>query len=112
MLKDLSNQFPLLERVRIVRELQDLSVTAGEDAHFMCELSHSDITDGAWWLNSTALQKNEMNQMRCCGCEHHLTLTMTTPEESGIVAFVVGEEWTSARLQVKSKPKGEEESEG
>ncbi|KAK3566244.1 hypothetical protein QTP86_030032, partial [Hemibagrus guttatus] len=95
----------VIERVRIVRELQDLTITAGEDAHFVCELSHSDITDGVWWLDSTVLQENEMNQMRCCGREHHLTLTMTTPEESGIVAFVVGEEWTSARLRVNSKPK-------
>ncbi|XP_053359740.1 obscurin [Clarias gariepinus] len=93
------------ECVKIVRELQDLTVTAGEDAHFMCELSHSDVTDGVWWLDSTVLQENEMNQMRYCGREHHLTLTMTTPEESGMVAFVVGEEWTSARLRVNSKPK-------
>lgn len=98
--------------MRIVRELQDLTVTAGEDAHFMCELSHSDVTDGVWWLDSTILQENEMNQVRRCGREHHLTLTMTTTEESGIVAFVVGEEWTSSRLQVNSKPKGEDGSEG
>ncbi|XP_046727924.1 obscurin [Silurus meridionalis] len=95
----------VIDRVRIVRELQDLTVTTGEDAHFVCELSHSDVSDGVWWLDSTILQKNEMNQMKCCGCEQHLTLTMTTPEESGIVAFVIGEEWTSARLQVNSKPK-------
>lgn len=107
MLKDFLSNFYLLERVRIVRELQDLTVTAGEDAHFVCELSHSNVTDGVWWLDSTVLQENEMNQMRCCGREHHLTLTMTTPEESGIVAFVVGEEWTSAHLRVNSKPKGE-----
>lgn len=107
MLKDFLPNFYLLERVRIVRELQDLTVTAGEDAHFVCELSHSDVTDGVWWLDSTVLQENEMNQMSCCGHEHHLTLTMTTPEESGVVAFVVGEEWTSAHLRVKSKPKGE-----
>ncbi|GAA6091334.1 obscurin, partial [Tachysurus ichikawai] len=103
--KTTSAHLRVIDRVRIVRELQDLTIIAGEDAHFVCELSHSDITDGVWWLDSTVLQANEMNQMMCCGREHHLTLTMTTPEESGIVAFVVGEEWTSARLQVKSKPK-------
>lgn len=111
MLKDFLLNHHLLDHVRIVRELQDLTITAGEDAHFVCELSHSDITDVVWWLDSTVLQENEMNQMRCCGSEHHLTLTMTTPEESGIVAFVVGEEWTSARLWVNSKPKGENGSE-
>lgn len=95
-----------------MRELRDLTVTAGEDAHFVCELSHSDVTDGVWWLDSTVLQENEMNQMTRCGREHHLTLTMTTPEESGMVAFVMGEEWTSAHLRVNSKPKGKNESEG
>ncbi|XP_072537299.1 obscurin [Salminus brasiliensis] len=95
----------VIERVRIVRGLRDITVTAGENAHFVCELSHEDVTDGAWWLGSSVLQENEMNQMSCCGCEHHLVLTMTTPEESGIVAFVVGEERTSARLRVNSKPK-------
>ncbi|XP_058246255.1 obscurin [Hemibagrus wyckioides] len=103
--KTTSAHLRVIDHVRIVRELQDLTITAGEDAHFVCELSHNDITDGVWWLDSTVLQENEMNQMRCCGREHHLTLTMTTPEESGIVAFVVGEEWTSARLRVNSKPK-------
>ncbi|XP_060737627.1 obscurin [Tachysurus vachellii] len=103
--KTTSAHLRVIDRVRIVRELQDLTIIAGEDAHFVCELSHSDVTDGVWWLDSTVLQANEMNQMMCCGREHHLTLTMTTPEESGIVAFVVGDEWTSARLQVKSKPK-------
>ncbi|KAK2841467.1 hypothetical protein Q7C36_013046 [Tachysurus vachellii] len=103
--KTTSAHLRVIDRVRIVRELQDLTIIAGEDAHFVCELSHSDVTDGVWWLDSTVLQANEMNQMMCCGREHHLMLTMTTPEESGIVAFVVGDEWTSARLQVKSKPK-------
>ncbi|XP_049341975.1 obscurin [Astyanax mexicanus] len=95
----------VIERVRIVRELQELTVTAGENAHFVCELSHENVTDGVWWLGSNVLQENEMNQMSCRGCEHHLVLTMTTPEESGVVAFVVGEERTSARLRVNSKPK-------
>lgn len=94
-----------------MRELQDWTVTAGEDAQFVCELSHSGVTDGVWWLNSTVLQENEMNQMRRCGREHHLTLTMTTPEESGTVAFVVEKEWTSACLRVNSKPKGKKGSE-
>ncbi|KAL7829000.1 hypothetical protein SRHO_G00326340 [Serrasalmus rhombeus] len=95
----------VIERVRIERELRDVTVTAGENAHFVCELSHEDVTGGVWWLGSTILQENEMNQMSCYGREHHLVLTMTTPEESGTVTFVVGEEKTSARLRVNRKPK-------
>ncbi|KAM9385812.1 obscurin [Pholidichthys leucotaenia] len=93
------------ERVRIVKELQDITVTAGENAVFVCELSHADITEGVWWLGLSPLQKNEMNQMTCHGCQHRLILTMTTPEETGQVAFVIGEERTSARLLVVPKPK-------
>ncbi|XP_026016073.1 obscurin isoform X7 [Astatotilapia calliptera] len=93
------------ERVRIVTELQDKTVTAGEDAVFVCELSHADVSEGVWWLGNSPLQKNEMNQMTCRGRQHRLVLTMTTPEETGTVAFVVGEERTSARLLVVPKPK-------
>ncbi len=93
--------------MRIVKGLRDLTVTAGESAHFVCELSHENILDGVWLLGSSELQENEMNQVSICGREHHLVLTMTTTEESGIVSFVVGNEKTSARLRVNSKPTGE-----
>ncbi|XP_028301065.1 obscurin isoform X2 [Gouania willdenowi] len=93
------------ERVRIVTELKDMTVTAGEDAVFVCELSHADVTEGVWWLGSSPLQKNEMNQMMHHGRQHRLVLTMTTPEETGVVTFVVGDEKTSARLLVLPKAK-------
>nr|XP_057930388.1 obscurin isoform X3 [Doryrhamphus excisus] len=93
------------ERVRIVTELKDVTVTAGEDATFACELSHANVSEGTWWLDSSPLQRNEMNQMTYQGRQHRLVLTMTTPEETGTVAFVVGEERTSASLLVVPKPK-------
>ncbi|XP_061681208.1 obscurin [Syngnathoides biaculeatus] len=93
------------ERVKIVTELKDVTVAAGEDAVFVCELSHANVNEGVWWLGSSPLQKNEMNQMTCRGRQHRLVLTMTTPEETGIVAFVVGEERTVASLLVVPKPK-------
>lgn len=99
---------PSTERVRIVTELKDMTVTAGQDAEFVCELSHADVDEGVWWLGSSPLQKNEMNQMTCRGRQHKLVLTMTTPEETGTVAFVVGEERTSAQLLVVPKAKGEQ----
>lgn len=95
-----------VERVRIVTGLKDVTVTAGEDAELVCELSHEDVSEAAWWLGSSPLQKNEMNQMTCQGRQHRLVLTMTTPEETGTVVFVVGEERTSARLLVVPRPKG------
>lgn len=98
--------------MRIVKELQDITVTAGDDAEFVCELSHSDVSEGVWWLGSSPLQRNEMNQMTFCGRQHRLVLTMTTPEETGIVAFVIGDERTSASLLVVPKPKGEQKHKG
>lgn len=89
-----------------------MTVTAGEDAEFVCELSHADVSEGVWWLGPSPLQKNEMNQMTCRGRLHRLVLTMTTPEETGTVAFVVGEERTSASLLVVPKPRGEQKHEG
>ncbi|XP_070410268.1 obscurin isoform X2 [Nothobranchius furzeri] len=93
------------ERFRIVKELQDVTVTAGEDAVFVCELSHADVSEGVWWLGSSPLQKNEMNQMTCSGRQQRLVLKMTTLEEMGTVLFMVGEERTSAQLIVVPKPK-------
>lgn len=95
------------ERVRVVKELQDVKVTAGEDAVFVCELSHSDVAEGVWWLASNPLQQNEMNQMTYQGRQQRLVLKMTTTEETGTVEFVIGEERTSAHLLVVPKPKGE-----
>ena len=94
------------ERVRIVSELQDRTVTSGEDAVFVCELSHMDVSEGEWWLCSSPLQRNEMNQMTFRGRQQCLVLTMTTPDETGEVAFVIGEERTSAQLLVVPRVKG------
>ncbi|KAM7012432.1 obscurin [Tautogolabrus adspersus] len=103
--KKTTSKLIVRERVRIVTLLHDITVTAGEDATFVCELSHADVSEGVWWLGSSPLQKNEMNQMTCQGRQHRLVLTMTTPEETGTVAFVIGEERTSASLLVLLKPK-------
>ncbi|XP_045080728.1 obscurin isoform X16 [Coregonus clupeaformis] len=93
------------ESVRITRELQDITVTTGQDAVFACELSQEGVTNGEWWLGDNLLQNNDLNQMTCQGRVHRLTLQMVTTDESGDVAFVVGEEKTVACLLVEEKPK-------
>lgn len=90
----------------MVSELQGITVTAGEDAVFECDLTHADVSEGVWWLGQSPLQRNEMNQMTVRGRQQRLVLTMTTPDETGIVAFVIGEEKTSARLLVVPKATG------
>ncbi|KAK5860093.1 hypothetical protein PBY51_021594 [Eleginops maclovinus] len=93
------------ERVRITRELCDVTVTTGQDAVFEVELSHSGVTNGQWWLSDNLLQNNDLNQMSSQGRAHRLTLKMVTTDESGDVAFVLGEEKTVACLLVEEKPK-------
>ncbi|XP_047188260.1 obscurin isoform X17 [Scophthalmus maximus] len=93
------------ERVRIIRELCDITVTTGQDAVFEVELSHSCVTNGQWWLADNLLQNNDLNQMSSQGRVHRLVLKMVTTDESGDVAFVVGEERSLACLLVEEKPK-------
>ncbi|XP_048102109.1 obscurin isoform X12 [Alosa alosa] len=93
------------ERVLITRGIQNVAVTVGENAHFSCELSQEGVTHVQWWLSSNHLQNNDLNQISCQGREHHLVLRMVTPDESGDVAFVVGEEKSVAYLLVQDEPK-------
>ncbi|XP_046703831.1 obscurin [Silurus meridionalis] len=93
------------ERVRITKELKDVTVMTGEDAAFHCEVSQTGVTNGEWWLGSNHLQNNDLNQISSRGREHSLVLKMVTPDDSGDVAFVVGCERTVASLVVKEKPK-------
>lgn len=92
--------------MRILRELCDITVTTGQDAVFEVELSHSGVTNGEWWLGDNLLQNNDLNQMSDQGRVHRLVLKMVTTDESGDVAFVVGEEKSVACLLVEEKPKG------
>lgn len=94
------------ERVRVIRELCDITVTTGQDAVFEVELSHSGVTNGEWWLGDNLLQNNDLNQMSSQDRVHRLVLKMVTTDESGDVAFVVGEEKSVACLLVEEKPKG------
>ncbi|XP_053740002.1 obscurin isoform X2 [Synchiropus splendidus] len=93
------------ERVRIVTELCDVTVATGQDAVFQVELSQADVTTGQWWLADNLLQNNDLNQMSSHGPVHRLVLKMVTTDESGDVAFVVGEEKSVACLLVEEKPK-------
>ncbi|XP_077363922.1 obscurin [Festucalex cinctus] len=93
------------EHVRILRELHNITVQTGQDAVFEVELSHAGVTNGQWWLADNLLQNNDLNQMSSDGRVHRLSLKMVTTDESGDVAFVVGEEKSVACLLVEEKPK-------
>ncbi|XP_027876358.1 obscurin isoform X15 [Xiphophorus couchianus] len=103
--KKCTARLTIKEHVRIVRELHDVTVTTGQDAIFEVELSHVGVTHGEWWLGDNLLQNNDLNQMSVQGRVHRLALKMVTTDESGDVAFVVGEEKSVACLLVEEKPK-------
>lgn len=92
--------------MRILRPLCDTLVTTGQDAVFEVELSHSGVTNAEWWLGDNLLQNNDLNHMSCEGRVHRLALKMVTTDESGDIAFVLGEEKSVACLIVEEKPKG------
>ncbi|XP_034038495.1 obscurin-like [Thalassophryne amazonica] len=92
-------------RVRIIRELCDTTVVTGQDAVFEVELTHSGVRNAEWWLGDNLLQNNDLNQMSSQGRVHRLVLKMVTTDESGDVAFVLGEEKSVACLLVEEKPK-------
>ena len=94
------------ECVRVVRELCDVTVSTGHDAVFEVELSHAGVTHGEWWLADNQLQNNDLNEMSSVGRVHRLALKMVTTDESGDVAFVVGEARSVACLLVEEKAKG------
>lgn len=75
----------------------------GQDAVFEVELSHPGATNREWWLGDNLLQNNDLNQMSDQGRVHRLVLKMVTTDESGDVAFVVGEEKSVACLLVEDR---------
>lgn len=81
-------------------------MTTGDSAFFQCEVSQTGVNYAQWWLGSNHLQHNDLNQIHCQGKEHSLMLKMVTPDDSGIVTFVVGSERSVASLVVQEKDNG------
>ncbi|MGH0174100.1 UNVERIFIED_CONTAM: hypothetical protein FKN15_071392 [Acipenser sinensis] len=93
------------EHVRITRGLEGANVYVGKDACFVCEVSHTGVINGQWWLESSLLQNNDMNKISTSGKVHTLVLKKVTQEETGTVTFGVGLEKSTASLVVQEKPK-------
>ncbi|XP_075703653.1 obscurin [Rhinoderma darwinii] len=91
--------------VTIVHGLRDLSVVAGEDAMFRCNVSHENAKDVEWKLQGIALENNEMNEISVEeGISHVLKLSSVTEDDSGSVTFRVGPYVSAAELTVKAVP--------
>ncbi|XP_053324277.1 obscurin [Spea bombifrons] len=89
--------------VTVVHGLKDVSVFAGEDVEFRCQVSHADAKDVEWKLQGITLETNEMNEISVEKEKVHLLkLKGVTLEDSGTVIFRVGPYTSTAELVVKA----------
>ncbi|XP_066541966.1 obscurin-like protein 1 [Hoplias malabaricus] len=89
------------QSVLMVQDLQDVEVTAPEEACFACEVSVPVAKAPVWTLNGEVLQAGPKVLLEKMGTVHRLTLRQTSEEMSGTVEFVSGKAKSTARLQVK-----------
>lgn len=87
----------------MVRELQDVEVTAPEEACFACEVSLPVAKAPVWTLNGDVLQPGPRILMEKMGTVHRLTLRQTSQDMSGVVEFIAGKAKSVAKLLVKGK---------
>ena len=84
----------------MVRELEDVEVTAPDVASFRCEVSVAIDKPPVWTLNGESLQSGPLVRVESQGTVHKLTLKQTSEEMSGMVRFTTGKARSSATLRV------------
>ncbi|KAM3607075.1 uncharacterized protein V6R79_001471 [Siganus canaliculatus] len=88
------------QAVSMVRELEDVEVTAPSEACFECELSVPVPKAPVWSLNGEPLQSGPRVLLEKMGTVHRLTFRQTSPDMSGVVEFSSGKAKSSAQLKV------------
>uniref|UniRef100_UPI0037E77869 obscurin-like protein 1 n=1 Tax=Semicossyphus pulcher TaxID=241346 RepID=UPI0037E77869 len=88
----------------MVRELQDVEVTAPDEACFECEVSVPVLKAPVWSLNGEPLQASSRVLLEKMGTVHRLTLRQTSTDMSGEVEFTSGKAKSKAQLRVLSDP--------
>ncbi|XP_062862340.1 obscurin-like protein 1 isoform X2 [Trichomycterus rosablanca] len=89
------------QTVEVLQELQDVEVTAPDEARFTCEVSVPVSKSPVWTLNDEALKPGPGVVMERTGDVHRLTLKHTSQDMSGSVGFVLGTAKSIANLHVK-----------
>lgn len=84
----------------MVKELEDVEVTAPEPATFQCELSVAINKPPVWTLNGENLLPGPSVRLENHGTVHKLTLKSTSSDMSGTVKFTMGKAKSSATLSV------------
>ncbi|XP_055486297.1 obscurin-like protein 1 [Leucoraja erinacea] len=91
------------QAILVVRELQDVEVTAPGEAQLECELSVQVMRSPQWSLNGQLLTRGPGVRMETAGTVQRLVLTDTSPAMSGLVKLTAGKARTSAQLTVKAE---------
>ncbi|KAI4892996.1 hypothetical protein NFI96_027323 [Prochilodus magdalenae] len=89
------------QSILMVQDLQDMEVTAPEEAWFACEVSVPVLKAPVWTLNGEVLQPGPRVLLEKMGTVHRLTLRQTSEDMSGVVEFVSGKAKSTAKLRVK-----------
>ncbi|XP_048884334.1 obscurin-like protein 1 isoform X1 [Brienomyrus brachyistius] len=84
----------------ILRELEDVEVTAPNKARFECELSVPAARPPLWSLNEETLQPGPQVFLESLGTVYRLTLRNTSPDMQGLIKFTVGKARSCAKLSV------------
>lgn len=87
----------------VVRELEDVEVTAPDEARFECEVSAPVIRTTEWSLNGERLKSSSSIRVEKMGAVHRLILKQTSTDMSGEIEFTCGKAKSRAQLQVQSK---------
>ncbi|KAF4087196.1 hypothetical protein AMELA_G00092870 [Ameiurus melas] len=87
--------------ILMVQELQDVEVSAPEEACFVCEVSVPVLKSPIWTLNGEVLKPGPRVLLEKIGTVHKLTLKHTSEDMNGVVMFDSGKAKSTANLHVK-----------
>ncbi|KAL0964073.1 hypothetical protein UPYG_G00318040 [Umbra pygmaea] len=86
----------------IMRKLpRKVDVLEGENAAFCVEVEEEEM-DIHWYKEGTELRETHQTILKSFGKTHILVFVNTTPQDSGLVTFLVGRSKTSSQLRVKA----------
>ncbi|XP_047629564.1 obscurin-like protein 1 isoform X3 [Phacochoerus africanus] len=90
-------------QLRVLRPLEDVTITEGGSATFQLELSQEGVT-GEWARGGVRLQQGPTCQIHTEGHTHHLVLSGLGLADSGCISFTTDALRCAARLTVREAP--------
>ncbi|KPP60061.1 titin a-like, partial [Scleropages formosus] len=88
-----------IEKIEILKQMEDQMCTETQNVTFEVDLSHSGI-DAVWTFKNQTLKAGAKYKMEAKGKRYTLTVINTMKDEEGLYTFAAGEKTTSARLSV------------